>query len=154
MRRDGESNPEIKNISDHEYLTKMGESVRKLALGWYVLGDEKYAEHAAKLLRVWFLDPATAMHPNMQYAQFVPGQFDGRGSGILDSREFAHALDAAALLTGSRRGVASDDAALHTWFAAYYKWLETAPTTANMRRQRRIIMGHGMPCRKRRRLAT
>jgi len=140
VRRDGESNPEIKNISDHDFLTKMGESVRKLALGWYVFGDEKYAEHAAKLLRVWFLDPATAMRPNLNYAQFVPGQYDGRGSGILDAREFVHALDGAALLEGSKAWSAEDAKALHAWFAAYYEWLATS---ANGKHEKAAPNNHG-----------
>ena len=140
VRRDGESNPEIRDISDHDFLSKMGSSTRALALGWYFTGDERYAQHAALLLRTWFLVPATAMHPNMTYAQFVPGQFDGRGSGILDAREFAHALDAVALLQSSKNWTAADTDGMKKWFSDYYIWLETS---ANGKHEKATPNNHG-----------
>jgi hypothetical protein len=126
IRKDGQSNPEIKDITDHEYLSRMGETVRALGLGYYLTGEAKYAERAAKVLRVWFLDPATAMKPNMDYAQAVPGVNTGRGSGILDSRNFAMTIDGVGLLAGSTAWSAADNAALQKWFADYDHWLMTA----------------------------
>jgi hypothetical protein len=126
IRRDGESNPEINNIKDHEALTRTAESANALALGWYLTGSEDYAEHAALLLRTFFLDPKTAMNPNLEYAQAVPGQNTGRGAGVLDARGFAYAVDAAGMLAGSKAWTAEDAAGLTRWFTAYYKWLTTS----------------------------
>jgi len=126
IRRDGESNPEIANIKDHEELTRTAESSQALALGWYLTGDERYAEHAALLLRTFFLDPKTAMNPNMEFAQAIPGQNTGRGAGVLDSRGFAFVVDAAGMLDGSKAWTAEDAAGLKKWFTAYYTWLTTS----------------------------
>ncbi len=128
IRRDGESNPEIANIRDHEALTRTAEDAQALALGYYLTGDARYAEHATLLLRAFFLDPATAMNPNLEYAQAIPGKNTGRGAGVLDARGFAFVIDAVGLLQGSgandpKAWTAGDDAALHQWFAKYYVWL-------------------------------
>jgi hypothetical protein len=131
VRKDGYHNPETKNIPDHDNLELMAKAVNALALEYYLSGDEHYAAHAALLLRAWFLAPATAMNPNMQYAQYVAGINTGRGSGILDSRNLPKAIDAAGMLAGSKNWSAADDAALHGWFDKYYTWLTTAKHAAD-----------------------
>src|SRR5712691_5009670 len=61
LRRDGERNPEIRKIPDHDELGGLISATETLALGYYFLGDETHAAKAASLLRTWFLDPATRM---------------------------------------------------------------------------------------------
>jgi hypothetical protein len=126
VRHDGESNPEIEKITDHRALTETAENSRALALGWYLTGDERYAQHATLLLRTFFLDPKTAMNPNLEFAQAVPGVNTGRGAGVLDARGFAMVVDAAGMLQGSKAWTADDQAGLTRWFAAYYNWLTTS----------------------------
>ena len=123
IRKDGQTNPEIHDLPDHEYLDHIANSSRALALGWYLTGDERYAEHSALLLRVFFLNPDTAMNPNLEYAQYVPGVNTGRGTGILDARGLAIAVDAVGLLARSRSWTAADDQGMHAWMAKYYTWL-------------------------------
>src|SRR5512133_1165808 len=84
IRRDGERNPELANFADHTNFDKLMTSVRKLALGYYVFGDERYAAKAAELLRAWFIDRRTRMNPHLQYAQAVKGHNDGRGTGLIE----------------------------------------------------------------------
>ena len=43
VRRDGERNPEIKEIADHENMSRMCSAARALALGYYLTGNEDYA---------------------------------------------------------------------------------------------------------------
>jgi len=126
IRKDGQTNPEINDIPDHEILDHVADASRSLALGWYFTGDERYAEHATTLLRAFFLTPATAMNPNLKFAQYIPGVNTGRGTGILDARGLARVVDAISMLAGSKSWTAEDQAGMTKWFAAYYAWLTTA----------------------------
>lgn len=128
VRKDGKVNPESREEAANDTLRArlVGATVETLALGYYFTGDEKYAEHAAKILRTWFLDPATRMTPHFRFAQAVPGVNDGRGTGILEARGLADAADAATLLKGSQHWSADDQQALLAWAAAYFEWLTTS----------------------------
>ncbi|MBB5063887.1 alginate lyase family protein [Granulicella mallensis] len=126
VRHDGLSNPEIKGITDHELLDRVAGSSRALALGWYLTGDERYAAHATLLLRTFFLDKATAMNPNLEFAQYVAGVNTGRGTGVLDARGLSIAVDAVGMLAGSKSWTPEDQAALQHWFGEYYTWLTTS----------------------------
>ncbi len=57
-----------------------GSRPQSLSLAAYFTGYENYAAHAAKLLRVWFLDFATRMNPGLNYAQVI-GARSGQGCG-------------------------------------------------------------------------
>ena len=64
VRHDGKVNPESRDGAfDHGRVRLMASTVETLALGYYFTGKEAYAEHAARCLRVWFLDSATRMNP-------------------------------------------------------------------------------------------
>ena len=128
QRKDGKVNPESREESANDTLRArlVGTTVETLALGYYFTGDEKYAEHAAKVLRTWFLDPTTKMTPHFRFAQAVPGVNDGRGTGILEARGLADAADAAILLVGSKYWSDADQQALLAWAAAYFEWLTTS----------------------------
>lgn len=63
-----------------------------MALLYWYTGEEKYAEHAARLARVFFLDPATRMNPHLTYAQTVPGleDFDSViGYGVIEALQLS-----------------------------------------------------------------
>ena len=97
-----------------------------LALAYYLSGNDKYAEHAADLLRTWFLDPSTKMNPNLTYAQAVMGKNEGSPGGIIDSRNLMNVTEAAGLLEGSKWWTALDKSGLMTWFKNYLSWLLTS----------------------------
>lgn len=126
IRRDGERNPEIRQIPDHENMSKMCSAVRALALGYYFTGKEEYAARAALLLRTWFLDPATKMNPNLEYAQAIGGVNTGRGIGIIESHGLVDVVDADGLLHDSKSWTSSDSENLRQWFQTYLKWLRTS----------------------------
>ena len=73
-----------------------------MALAWYLTGNDKYAQAAARQVRAWFLDPATRMNPHLRFAQLVRGNPNERGSGIIDTRWFIEVVDAVTLLRGSK----------------------------------------------------
>ena len=127
IRRDGETNPESKRDLDQPRVAAMGANVQTLALAYYFTGEERYAERGARQLRAWFLDSATRMNPHLRFAQLVRGNPNERGSGIIDTRWFIEAADAAALLEGSRAWTAADQQALRQWFATYLRWLRESP---------------------------
>ena len=127
IRHDGKVNPESRDDGfDHGRIGLMGETVETLALAYYFTGNEAYAERAAKCLRVWFLDPATRMNPNLNFAQAVPGENTGRGTGILEGRHIAVAADAAQLLAGSPAWTTKDKTEFKAWLETYLNWLLTS----------------------------
>jgi hypothetical protein len=126
IRRDGQTNPENRKITDHEEFGRMSGAARALALAWYFTGKAEYANRAALLLRTWFLDPATKMNPNLEFAQAIAGVNTGRGIGIIDTRPLVDTVDAAGLLADSPAWNAADDKDLHDWFVQYLHWMRTS----------------------------
>lgn len=124
IRKDGERNPEINKITDHKTLDDMVGSVENLALAYYFRGDEAYATKAVALLRAWFLDSATRMKPNMEYAQYVPGVNTGRGIGLLETRGLTRAVDAIGLLDGSKSLTPADKRGIEDWFGKFVTWMQ------------------------------
>jgi hypothetical protein len=122
VRRDGKGNRESRNL-DSVPLGRMSRAVGTLALAYYLLDREPYAEHAATLLRTWFLDPATRMHPHLKYGQGIPGRCEGRGIGIIDTARWVKLIDAVGMLEGSQAWTERDQAALQEWFRAYLTWM-------------------------------
>lgn len=126
INKDGLVNPEVRAYTDKINLSKLCENVYILALAYYFSNEEKYAEHAARLLRVWFLDTATRMNPNLNYGQAVKGVTDGRAAGLIDSRHFIFLIDGIDLLKTSRSWTAQDQASIKEWFSAFLDWMRTS----------------------------
>jgi hypothetical protein len=127
VRRDGRTNSEALEKGDRVKIGQMYDDVETLSLAGYLLNEPKYAEHAAILVRAWFLDPATKMNPNLRFGQAIRGRNDGRGSGIIDTRHFIRVLDSVALLKEVGSWKEEDQAALTAWMKQYLDWLQHDP---------------------------
>lgn len=127
IRKDGQTNPEVKEYKDKEYLPQLCSEVHTLALAYFFSGEKVYAVHAAKLVRVWFLDTATRMNPNLNFGQAVKGVNTGRGAGMIDTRHFVKLVDALGLLHGSPEWKEKDEAGMKKWFTDFLQWMQTSP---------------------------
>lgn len=135
--RDGMSNPELEKL-DRIRLGKMASSVTTLSLAYYFSGEEKYAQKATQLIRVWFFDKATRMNPNLNYAQTIPGLYNDRGRcyGLIDTYSFIEMLDAIQLLEKSKSFTDKDSQKLKAWFDKLLHWMLTSELGQEERRQK------------------
>jgi len=101
--------------------------VSTLGLAFYFTGREDYAQHAAQLVRTWFVDPATRMNPNLKFGQGIPGRANGRAAGIVETRFLPDIIDGVILLQRAPPWSASDAAAFSGWMREYLTWLLDSP---------------------------
>jgi hypothetical protein len=126
VRRDGETNPS--NFVAHRRLMfAFAREVGALTAAYDLTREERYAAAAVQQLRVWFVNPATRLNPNLQYAQSIQGVCTGRGTGLIDTVHLAEVALGLRALHGARSLDAATEAAAHAWFRDYLHWLQTHP---------------------------
>jgi hypothetical protein len=120
IQRDGMSNPD--NFVEHRRaMIRLSLIVPALAAAYKLTRQRRYADHAARHLRAWFVDGETRMNPNLEYAQAIQGRFTGRGTGIIDTLHLVEVARAAGQL-----GLAPADlTGVKQWFASYLEWMTT-----------------------------
>ena len=125
VRRDGMTNPA--NFVEHRnVLMRVSQEVPALAAASLLSKDRRYAAHAAAHLRAWFLDPATRMNPNLQYAQAIQGRSTGRGTGIIDTIHLVEVARAIPVVAKAGALSKSEFATIQGWFASYLDWMTTS----------------------------
>ncbi|HEY6465958.1 MAG TPA: alginate lyase family protein [Candidatus Acidoferrales bacterium] len=125
IQHDGMSNPD--NFNAHRLaLISLSVQVPALAAAWQLTRKKEYAEQGAKHLRAWFLDPATLMNPNLQYAQAIHGITTGRGTGIIDTLHLVEVVRSIPFV--EQANVLTDDevSGLRKWFGDYLDWMATS----------------------------
>ena len=127
IRKDGETNPASQGLeeSDRQRIEVVGTHTEALGIAYYLTGEEKYAKKAAEILRVWFLDPATRMNPNVNHGQVRLGHNTGTKGGVLDGRMMMRALEGGNLLAGSSALSDTEREGLKAWAGEYFNWLKT-----------------------------
>jgi hypothetical protein len=125
VQRDGMSNPN-NFVAHRRYLMRLSLQVPALAAAWKLTSDSRYANHAAKHLRAWFVDEQTRMNPNLQFAQAIHGRFTGRGTGIIDTIHLVEVARAMEVLEGSHALKASEIKGINQWFTDYLTWMTTS----------------------------
>ena len=122
IRKDGQINPEVETYKDKVNINKMIKSVEVTSLAYYFSGDQKYSQKAIAQIRAWFLDPATRMNPNFNFAQAVKGKNDGRGIGIIECREFIKVIDGIGLIKSDPNWTKKDQEGMEKWFSEFLVW--------------------------------
>ena len=140
IRKDGRRNPEIYLLHDGSQMGRLCNSVQQLTLAWYFTGNEKYTQKVKSLLQVWFIDPATRMNPNLNYAQYIPGLNDGRGIGIIETTGLTVIPDMIAILQSGKNIDASLINGIKQWYKQYLNWLITSK---NGKSERSQVNNHG-----------
>jgi Alginate lyase len=122
--RDGQSNPD--NFLGHrKAMIALSVQMPALTAAWLLTKDRRYGERAVEHLRAWFVDPATRMNPNLEYAQGVTRGVTGRSYGIIDTLHLVEVARAATVLRGKLLS-GEEDAAVKEWFRSYLEWLNTS----------------------------
>lgn len=126
INKDGQFNPEgYTEKYDKQSFIDLRDAVSSLSLAYFLTDKQEYAEHAALLLKTWFINPETKMNPNMRYAQGVPGLTDGRKEGVLESDKLLDIIDSIELISHSSHWTMDDTTEFKRWLAEYTAWLET-----------------------------
>ena len=125
VQRDGQTNPD--NFNKHrECIWQLRNAVAALGAAYKITGDEHCVKKSVELLRVFFLDPATRMNPNLKYAQAIPGVTPGRGIGIIDTLHLIEIPLAVEAMENSPAFPPEVLAGLKHWFADYVTWMTTS----------------------------
>lgn len=135
-RRDGELNPEAYDLPDATYLQVVIDDVFNLALAYFFTGNEAYAAHGAKRVRDMFLNPATKMNPNLNYANWIKGTDNGVVTGeqqifspgaSTEMNKIYMLIDGINLLKNSQSFSSNDYNGMVDWFTEYLNWLQSSP---------------------------
>lgn len=148
VRRDGRRVPgtllyePLSENYDRTRLQRLFDDTFVLTLAWHLHGDRTYAEHAAMLVRTWFLASETAMNPHLDYAQVRRGHNRNRGNsaGIIEMKDVYYFLDAVRLLEGAGWLSKIESTDLQAWFDRYLHWLQASPQG---REERAASNNHG-----------
>ncbi len=125
IQRDGLTNPD-NFVAHRRALVRFSVQVPALVAAWKISGERRYAQHAADHLRAWFIDPATRLNPNLQYAQAISGRSTGRGIGIIDTVHLVEVARAIEVLQAGAVLTADEQVQIKRWFTDYLQWLTTS----------------------------
>jgi hypothetical protein len=125
IQRDGLTNPD-NFVAHRRALVRFSVQVPALVAAWKISGERRYAQHAAAHLRAWFIDPATRLNPNLQYAQAISGRSTGRGIGIIDTVHLVEVARAFEVLQPGDVLTVDEQVQIKRWFTDYLQWLTTS----------------------------
>jgi hypothetical protein len=123
VQRDGMTNPD-NFVAHRQALMRLSVQGPALCAAWKITRQKKYAEHAAKHLRAWFLEPSTRMNPNLQYAQAIHGRTTGRGVGIIDTIHLVEVVRGISAIEDAQVFGAGERDGIRQWFADYLDWMK------------------------------
>lgn len=121
--RDGQTNPEW-DFYDLPKLDMLSSRMKTLAIAYYITKDIKYYDAFSRQLNAWFLDEATYMEPNMEYAQVQPGKNKNKGMayGLVDLNRFTPLIESIFLVQNVKKLDRKITQGLKQWFAEILEW--------------------------------
>jgi hypothetical protein len=132
VRRDGDRVPGTNLFEpgseqyDRSRAQLLFDDTTVLALAWRVFEHAEYANHAARLIRTWFLQPDTRMTPHLQYADLRRGHKRETESGIIGFKDLYFFLDAVRLVCRSKHLSQAEEEDFREWLRRYTEWLDTS----------------------------
>ncbi|KAF8310497.1 chondroitin AC/alginate lyase [Clavulina sp. PMI_390] len=125
--RDGQFVPDQYSVDNVGEFNNLDDAVFYSAMAWAITGDETHAANVDHWINTWFVNNATAMDPNLNYAQLIRGVGKNVGShtGLLDFKGMAKIASGVLTL---RKGNATSwtqatDDGFKSWLTAYLPWL-------------------------------
>ncbi|KII91574.1 hypothetical protein PLICRDRAFT_105018 [Plicaturopsis crispa FD-325 SS-3] len=129
--RDGIFNPDHTLVTDNAGFGLLSDTVLYNAIAWALTGQSNYSTTVANYVSTWFLNPDTAMLPNLNYGQLHRGPTGQNGShtGVLDLKNMAKIVSGLLILrNGNSTAWTSDlNTKMESWMKEYISWLTTAP---------------------------
>lgn len=135
IRRDGLVNPHIFN-THRIRLIAASRTMAETAVKYHESGDMRFLRLAEKWFSCWFLHPETAMNPDLEHAQAIPGICSGRSIGIIDTIHLSEAALAFLLLKRSGGMLPEIVKGIEEWFSRYLLWLCSSEKGLEERSQR------------------
>lgn len=121
--REARLNPDRFN-ANRSSLNSMSDAVFALGAASYLFDDARYAQRAAQILNIWFVNPKTRMNPNLDGAQAIRNLNTGRPAGIIEGRVLIRAIQGIEFLAQTGDWDPKDQATIHKWFEDYLGWLK------------------------------
>ncbi|MFD2891039.1 alginate lyase family protein [Flavobacterium chuncheonense] len=120
--RDGEVNPEIYSLQDSYMLGSVCNEVYKLGLAYFYTEDERYVNWIKELIKVFFIEEATRMNPNFEYAQVVKGKTN-TGGATIGAFPLVYLIDGIQLVQTSKNWEMTNQDEIEKWFEAFFDWM-------------------------------
>ncbi|KAI1792432.1 chondroitin AC/alginate lyase [Ganoderma leucocontextum] len=128
--KDGQFNPDGRMVNDVGEFDDMANAVLYNSLAWALNGSSVYAARVTKYISTWFLDDATYMTPNLNYAQMErgPNGQNGTHTGLLDLKCMAKIVSGVLILRGGKapEWTSEVDTGFVNWTKEYIPWLTSA----------------------------
>lgn len=139
--QDGVINPLTRgNNTDQVRLAKLWDAFEHLAFAIYYGNDQRYADKAVSLIRIWFIDTATRVNPNINFGQGVPGGKNGNSFGIIEWTGISKAITLMQVLEYKKLLPAETKTAFAAWLVEYKDWLITSDLGI---KEGRMLQNHG-----------
>lgn len=121
--KDGQMNPEY-NLYDRMRIDNLADRCKNLATAFYLTGDTVYSSAWLRDMRRWFIDKATRMYPQFDYAQIIPTiTTKGVPGGIIEAYVLTDVVDGILLMDSMNALKKNEGKELKKWFKSLVHWL-------------------------------